>query len=86
MAYDRDYETNIEIDDGNGCITAPAIFSTWLNHPDDLPSLTLETVKLGKLRLNREAMVDWLGAAEVARLEKHYTPETWAAEDHREFA
>ncbi len=77
MTYSRDIETTIDCDDGNGCITLPAIFSTWLNHPDDLPTLTLETVKFGGNRVSREWMVAWLGAAEVARLEALHAPEEW---------
>ena len=77
MSYSDDYETEIDLDDGNGCLTAPATFSTWLNHPDDLPTLTLESVKLGKLHLSRSQLIDWLGAAEVARIEEAATPETW---------
>ena len=73
--YDHDHCTDIDLDDGTGCITAPAVFSTWLTHDDDLPSLTLETVSPGKHKLNREAMCDWLGATEVARIEAAYVPE-----------
>jgi len=40
--YDHDFQTDIDIDDGTGCITRPAIFSTWVSHDGDLPSLTLE--------------------------------------------
>ena len=54
--YDHDFQTDIDIDDGSGCLTAAAIFSTWVSHDGDLPSLTLETVSLGKHKLNREAM------------------------------
>lgn len=78
--YDRDFHTDIEIDDGNGCITAPAVFSTWLANRDDLPTLTLETVKLGNLQLSRTQLCDWLGDAEVKRIERHYQPERWEPE------
>jgi hypothetical protein len=81
MTYSRDYTTDIELDDGRGCIEAPATFSTWLSHPDDLPTLTLETVKLGKLHLSREQLCDWLGKEEVARIEAASVPETWNEED-----
>ena len=84
--YDHDHCTDIDIDDGSGCITAPAVFSTWITHDDDLPSLTLETVSLGKHKLNREAMCDWLGAAAVARIEAAYVPERWAPERRMEAA
>lgn len=77
MSWDHDYHTDIELDAGNGYVTAPAVFSTWLGHPDDLPTLTLESVTLGKLRLSREQLCDWLGAAEVARMETVYRPERW---------
>lgn len=77
MSWDHDYNTDIELDDGTGCITAPAVFSTWTAGPDDLPDLTLESVTLGKLQLSREQLCDWLGAHEVARMERHYQPETW---------
>ena len=86
MPYDHDYCTEIDLDDGNGCISAPAVFSTWLGHPDDLPTLTLETVTLGKLQLSREQMTDWLGATEVARIEAAYVPERWAPERRMEAA
>jgi len=69
--WDRDFTTEIDLDDGTGCITAPAVFSTWIGHPDDLPALTLETVKLGNLQLSRTQMVDWLGETEVKRIEVH---------------
>lgn len=77
MPYDRDYTTEVEIDDGTGCISPSVTFSTWLNHPDDLPCLTLETLRLGGLHLNREQVVAWLGKAEVSRIEDVCTPETW---------
>ena len=84
--YDHDFRTDIDIDDGTGCLTAAAIFSTWVSHDGDLPSLTLETVSLGKHKMNREAMCDWLGAAEVARIEAAYVPERWAPERRMEAA
>ena len=78
--WDRDFTTEIDLDDGTGCITAPAVFSTWIGHPDDLPALTLETVKLGNLHLSRTQMVDWLGETEVKRIERDYQPERWERE------
>ena len=77
MPYGDDYTTEIELDDGNGSLTAPATFSTWTGHSDDLPSLTLETVRLGNLQLSRSQLIDWLGEAEVKRIEAAYVPETW---------
>jgi hypothetical protein len=63
-------------------------FSVYENdcHPDDLPDLTLESARLGDLQLNREQVIAWLGAGEVARLEAACTPETWEAADFREYA
>lgn len=86
MSWDHDYLADIDLDAGNGCVTAPAVFSTWLGHPDDLPTLTLEGVTLGKLRLSREQLCDWLGAHEVARIERDYQPETWNPERRMEAA
>lgn len=77
MPYGRDYTAEIDIDDGNGCITAPATFSTRFNHPDDLPSLTLETVTLGQLHLSRSQLCDWLGNEHIKRIEAASVPETW---------
>jgi len=80
MSYGPDFTTEIELDEGHGCVEAPATFSTWISHDDDLPTLTLETVTLGKLQLSREQLCDWLGAVEVERIEAHYVPETWNPE------
>lgn len=82
--WDHEYTTEIELDDGNGCISAPAVFATWLNHPDALPTLTLEGVKLGNLWLSREQVCSWLGVAEVERIERHYQPERWNPERRME--
>lgn len=80
MPYSDDFHTDIDLDDGNGCLTAPAVFSTWINSRADLPTLTLETVTLGKLQLSRTQLCDWLGDAEVKRIERHYQPERWEPE------
>jgi hypothetical protein len=78
--YDRDHCTEIELYADHGCIEhVPAIFSTWVTG-DDLPDLTLEAVMLGKLTLSRSQLCDWLGAAEVARMETVYRPERWEPE------
>lgn len=77
MSYDRDFTTEIDLDNGNGCVSAPAVFSAWLGHPDDLPTLILESVTLGKLQLSREQVCEWLGAAEVERIEAASVPDTW---------
>lgn len=78
--YDRDFCTEIEIYADHGCIEhVPAIFSTWVTG-DDLPDLTLEAVMLGNLTLSRSQLCDWLGAAEVARMETIYRPERWEPE------
>lgn len=82
MTYSRDIETTITVQDSAGYMELPAVFSTWLTHPDDLPTLTLEAVMFGKNKVNREFMVDWLGAAEVARLEEVHTPEDWDEAEH----
>ena len=81
--YDRDITTEIDLEGA----TALATFSTYLNdcHPEDLPTLTLETVQLGDLHLNREQVIAWVGKTEVARLETDCTPETWEAQDHRDY-
>ena len=76
-----DYTRQIELDTGYGYLEGlPATFSTRTNHPDDLPSLTLESVKLGGLTLGRSALIEWLGKVEVERLEAACVPETWNPE------
>lgn len=80
MSYGPDFTTEIELDAGRGCVSADAVFSTWTSHDDDLPSLTLETVKLGGLQLSRTQVQDWLGAEELSRIEKAYVPDTWNPE------
>lgn len=79
--YDRDFHTEIEIYADNGCLGhVETVFSTWLANRDDLPDLTLETVKLGNLQLSRTQLCDWLGDAEVKRIERAYQPERWEPE------
>ena len=65
-----DYTREIELQPDTGYLDGiPATFSTWTNYPGDLPSLTLESVKLGGHTLNRTALIEWLGKAEVERME-----------------
>lgn len=80
MTYSHDHAETIPVGD----LDAPDVrftFSTCINHPDDLPSLTLETAQMGQLTLDRAAVIAWLGKAEVERLESACVPETW---DHDE--
>lgn len=80
MPWSDDYSTEIELDDGTGCISPVAGFSTYITHYGDLPLLTLEAVRLGKLKLSRAQVIDWVGKAEVERIEAHYVPEEWPQE------
>lgn len=75
MPYTGDITTEIDLDG----YEAPATFSTYVSdaHPDDLPSLTLESVRLGNHIMNREAVIDWIGPAEVARIEAACQPDDW---------
>jgi hypothetical protein len=80
MTYSHDITTECELDG----YEAPVIFSVYENdaHPDDLPSLTLETVQLGQLWLTRDQVIAWVGNEAVARIERMSVPEDWnPAED-----
>ncbi len=80
MSFGPDFTAKIELDEGHGCVEAPAIFSTWFSHDGDPPTLTLETVRLGALQLSREQVVAWLGDAEVERIEAESVPARWNPE------
>ena len=83
MPYGPDITCEIDLDDGTGCISPRATFSTYANHYGHIPDLTLETVRLGKLQLSREQLIAWVGDAEVKRIEAKYVPDDfdWGADD-----
>ncbi|MGL4635430.1 MAG: hypothetical protein ACRCWF_05565 [Beijerinckiaceae bacterium] len=80
MPYLDDYTTKVYLSgDGFDDHVATATFTAYVNRPDDTPSLKLDTLATGlRLVLNREQVLDWVGADEVAAVEacamEHWTP------------
>ena len=72
MGWTDDHTADVTLQTPEGPeLETRALFSVWLNDHDDAPTLNLETVTLGGLHMRRGELAEWLGDAEVARIESN---------------